>query len=151
MVAIHTPRTPKEEIIKRLIIYFIFTIFIAWTPMIVNCIVSYYFSLSYRTLYSYTPDISFMTIILASTNIKDLSESGFSHTSLIFMVHQLLNYMNIIISLLCIGGSAVIELSNITINSSITKQFNFVIIMYILAVFLGSWIQIGGVINGKFH
>ena len=90
-----------------------------------------------------------MTIILASTNIKDLVESNISYQSLIFFTHIILNIINIALSLLFIGISSYISISGIIFTGSIEKQFNFVRNMYILAVFLGSWVQIGGVLNGK--
>ena len=149
MVTLHKPRIPIQIIVKKLITYFVFTIFIAWSPMIVHYFVSYYFGLNFRTFDSYTSDICFMTIILASTNIKDLVESNISYQSLIFFTHIILNIINIALSLLFIGISSYISISGIIFTGSIEKQFNFVRNMYILAVFLGSWVQIGGVLNGK--
>ena len=143
----HKKKNPKIKIIGKLIKYFIFTICMSWSPMVVNHFVSFLFDLPFKTFSLYTPEICFMTIILASTNLKDLSESNISSESIIFICHIILNILNIVLSLLFIGISSYIELSSgITPGSSIIKQFYFVITMYFLAVILGSCVQIGGVI-----
>ncbi|WP_283589413.1 hypothetical protein, partial [Staphylococcus nepalensis] len=71
-------------------------------------------------------------------------------TLFVLSTHLLTNtIINIALSLLFIGISSYISISGIIFTGSIEKQFNFVRNMYILAVFLGSWVQIGGVLNGK--
>lgn len=147
MVAVRKSKTLKQKIIIKLIKYFIFTIFMAWSPIIVNCFVCYIFELKFKEAALYTPEICFMTIILASTNLKDLLESRITTDSLIFVFHIILNVLNIALSLIFIGISAYIELSGTGSGGSLEKQFIFVIAMYILAVLMGSSIQIGGAIK----
>lgn len=144
MVTVRKSNSLKQKIIIKLIKYFIFTIFMAWSPIVANLFICYIFELQFKGLAFYTPEICFMTIILASTNLKDLLESHVTTDSLLFVSHIILNIVNIALSLIFIGISAYIELSEINNSGSIEKQYNFVIMMYILAALLGSSIQIGG-------
>lgn len=139
----------KIEIITKLIKYLIFTILISWSPMAVNMLICYLFDLPYKPFYLYTPEICFMTIILASTNLKDLSESSIPSDKLIFILHIIFNIINIVLSLIFIGISSYIELSQIDTKVPIVKQCRFIMAMYFLAVFLGGWVQIGGLMKWK--
>lgn len=139
----------REKLIRRIIIkiikYLIFTIAIAWSPMIINWIISSYYNLGFIKLYLYTSEIYFMTIILSSTNIKDILESEISKDSFIFIIHIFFNIAIIVLCIIFISISSFTNLSNNQFNVSIIKEdhFNFVISMYIVAAFLGSGVQIG--------
>lgn len=144
MESAHKLKSFKAKIIVKLVRYFIFTILMAWSPIIVNCFICFVFNIEFIKTAQFIPEICFMTIILASTNLKDLLESRITIDSLIFVFNIILNILNIVLSLLFIGISTYIELSKLNLNDSIEKQYYFVITMYILAVLMGSSIQITG-------
>lgn len=150
MKSIYRANTPSQKILVKIIKYLFFTIIMAWTPIVINYFVSFFFDLEIKEIYLYTSDICYMTIILASTNIKDLLESNILKTNyLLFILHIILNILNIVLSLLFIGILSYIVLSKAQTNTSNSKQFTFIVIMYVLAVILGMIVQIGGVIKWK--
>lgn len=91
---------PDKKIKFKLVKYFFFTIIMSWSSIAIHYFVSICFQVEAEEFYLNTPDISFMTIILASTNLKDLLESRISRESILFMVHIILNILNIVISLI---------------------------------------------------
>ena len=149
MAKVNNNISPKEELIKKLIKYFSFTIFFAWTPMLINIFVSFSFDITAKTYYMYTSDICIMTIILASTNIKDLAESSVPNNSVLFLAHIILNSFNIGLSLIFVAISTYLDLAKIQPLNSVPKQFVLIFSMYIIAVFSGSCVQIGEVIKWK--
>lgn len=137
-------QTLKRKIIIKLLTYFTFTIAISWLPMFFNWFIALFFSLNPKTLYLYTSEIYFMTIILSSTNIKDIIESKISKSSLIFIGHIFVNAINITFCIILISITSYTELQKNQFDDSIImNQFIYVILMYFLAVFLGSGVQIG--------
>ena len=136
-----------KNIPLKLVKYFVFTILMSWSPMGINLLICYLFNLEYKPLYLYTSEICFMNIILASTNIKDLLESKIPRDKILFITHMGCNIVNIVLSLIFIGISSYIELSKTDINVPIMKQYHFIIAMYFMAAFLGSWVQIGGLVK----
>lgn len=140
---------PSKDIVPKLIKYFVFTILMSWSPMGINVLICYLFDIEMKPLYLYTPEICFMNIILASTNIKDLLESNIPRYKLIFISHIICNIINIVLSLIFIGISSYIELSQINTEIPIIKQSQFIMAMYFMAAFLGSWVQIGGLMKWK--
>ncbi len=146
-MSINQHKTPN--IAPKLIKYFVFTILMSWSPMGINALICYLFNIEFRPLYLYTPEICFMNIILASTNIKDLLESNIPRDTLIFILHIAFNIINIVLSLIFIGISSYIELSQINTQIPKMKQYHFILAMYFMAAFLGSWVQIGGLIKWK--
>lgn len=149
MVNVNNTISPREEIIKKLIKYFSFTIFFAWTPMLINIFVSFCFDITAKKYYMYTSDICIMTIILPSTNIKDLAESTVPNSSVLFLAHIILNSFNIGLSLIFVAISTYLDLAKIQPINSVPKQFILIFFMYIIAVLSGSCVQIGDVIKWK--
>lgn len=142
-------KTPSKNIAPKLIKYFVFTILMSWSPMGINFLICYLFNIEFKPFYLYTPEICFMNIILASTNIKDLLESNIPRDKAIFISHIICNIINIVLSLIFIGISSYIELSEINTEVPIIKQYHFIMAMYFMAAFLGSWVQIGGLMKWK--
>ena len=68
-------KAPKERIIHKVFMYFIFTIAMSWSQIIVNGFISFIFNLTYKSFILYKAEICFMTIVLVANNIKDLIES----------------------------------------------------------------------------
>ena len=81
----------------------------SWSPMFVNWFVCTLFKLEFIQFYFYTADICFMTIILASTNLKDLLESTISRESILFATHIILNIVNIVCSLIFIAITPILN------------------------------------------
>lgn len=140
---------PSKSVSLKLIKYFVFTILMSWSPMGINLLICYLFDLEFKKFYLYTPEICFMNIILASNNIKDLLESSIPRDRIIFISHMICNIINIVLSLIFIGISSYIELSKTNTNVPIIKQYHFIMAMYFMAAFLGSWVQIGGLMKWK--
>ena len=74
--------SPNERIRKKLLKYLFYTILLSWLPIVINYYICCLFALKPKDFYLYTPDICLMTVILASTNIKDLLESRISNKSI---------------------------------------------------------------------
>lgn len=135
--------TPNQKIGTKLLKYSIFTIAISWSPMFFNFIIASFFSLEPKKLSLYFSEILFMTIILSSTNIKDISESKIENDSMIFLIHIFVNIINIVICSILISIPSFAELSKKPIdNQVIIDHFDYVIDLYLLAVFLGGAVQI---------
>lgn len=135
--------TPSQKIGTKLLKYIIFTIAISWTPMFFNFIIASFFSLEPKKLSLYFSEILFMTIILSSTNIKDISESKIDTDSTIFYIHIIINIVNIVVCSILISIPSFAELSKKPIdNQVIINHFDYVIGLYFLAVFLGGAVQI---------
>ncbi len=142
----NTPKkqSPFQRITTKLVKYALFTIGISWTPILFNLVIAKFFKLNYKELYLYFSEILFMTIILSSTNIKDISESKIDKDSFLFLIHIIVNVINIIICIILISISSFAELSNATFDISIIEEnFIYIMIMYLLAVFLGIAVQAG--------
>ena len=142
----HTLKNKKlfSKIIKKLLTYFTFTIVISWLPIFFSWLIARLFKLNPKPLYLYTSEIYFLTIILSSTNIKDIIESKISKESFIFIGHVVINAVNIALCITLISITTYNELTEKQFNRSIiNEQFSYAIIMYFLAVFLGSGVQIG--------
>ncbi len=137
-------RSPKYKVRDGISSYLIFTIILSWSPIIVNYFVSYMFDVDAKKLILYTSEISFMTIILVSDNIKHLSgchifkRKIWFHKSLLFI-----NAINIAFSLLFLGILNYQELLSAGGLEIIPKQFYFVLITYLLAALMGLGVQIG--------
>lgn len=134
----------QEDKHIRIIKYLAFTILMSWSPILVNCFVCSFFDLPIHNIDLYASDICFMVFILALTNLKDLLESNIIKTSNLFIIHIILNIMNIILSLLLIGILTFIEFSNISVEIQIRQHFVFIIAMYIMVAFLGMSVQLRG-------
>ncbi len=148
MINIPKQQSPFQRIITKLVKYILFTIGVSWSPVLFNLVIAKFFKLHYKELYLYFSEILFMTIILSSTNIKDISESKIDKDSFIFLIHIIVNVINIIICIILISISSFAELSNTTFDDSVMKEnFIYIMIMYILAVFLGICVQTGGEIK----
>lgn len=90
-----------------------------------------------------------MTIVLVANNIKDLIESRIlKRGKLLFDMLLTLNILNAVFSLLFSAGSSFLELSSSRLTQLDSRQFWFVMSTYILAVFMGLAVQIGGGIDG---
>lgn len=144
MTDIPKKQTPFQSITIKLLKYALFTIGISWSPMLLNLVIAKFFRLSHKELYLYFSEILFMTIILSSTNIKDISESKIDKESFLFLVHIIVNVINIMICIIIISISSFAELSNTSFDNSIMKEnFVYIMTMYFLAVFLGVGVQAG--------
>ncbi len=144
MTKISKKRLPFQRIITKLVKYALFTIGISWSPILLNLVIAKFFKLNYKDIYLYFSEILFMTIILSSTNIKDISESKIDKDSFLFLIHIIVNVINIIICIILISISSFTELSNTSFDSSVMKEnFIYIMIMYFLAVFLGIGVQAG--------
>lgn len=142
-------RAPKERVIHKIFMYFIFNIAMSWSQIVVNCFISFIFDLSYKNFILYKAEICFMTIVLVANNIKDLIESRIlKKGKLLFDTLLTLNILNAGFSLLFSAGSSFVELSGLGKSQPELRQFRFVLITYILAVFMGLAVQIGGGIDG---
>ncbi len=142
-------RPPKERVIHKIFMYFLFTIAMSWSQIVVNYFMSYFFGLEYKNFVLYKAEICFMTIVLVANNIKDLIESRIlKRGKLLFDMLLTLNILNAVFSLLFSAGSSFLELSSSRITQLESRQFWFVMSTYILAVFMGLAVQIGGGIDG---
>jgi hypothetical protein len=142
-------KAPKERIIHKVFMYFIFTIAMSWSQIIVNGFISFIFNLTYKSFILYKAEICFMTIVLVANNIKDLIESHvLKKGKLLFDILLTLNILNATFSLLFSAGSSFLELSGLGKGQPELRQFVFVMMTYILAVFMGLAVQIGGGIDG---
>lgn len=142
MTAKQKKQTPFWRIAIKFIKYLLFTIAISWTPMFFSFVIAKFFKLSYKELYLYFSEILFMTIILSSTNIKDISESKIDKESFLFLIHIIVNVINIVICIIIISISSFTELSNTSFDNSIMKDnFIYIMMMYFLAVLLGVAVQ----------
>ncbi len=56
-------KAPKERIIHKVFMYFIFTIAMSWSQIIVNGFISFIFNLTYKSFILYKAEICFMTIV----------------------------------------------------------------------------------------
>ena len=148
MTNIHEKQTPFQSVTKKLLKYAFFTIGISWSPILLNLVIGKFFKLGYIELYLYFSEILFMTIILSSTNIKDITESKINKESFLFLIHIIVNVVNIIICLVIISISSFMKLSNTSLDNSIMKEnFVYIMTMYFLAVFLGVGVQAGSEIK----
>lgn len=144
MTNIPKKQTPLQSVTIKLLKYALFTIGISWSPMLLNLVIAKFYRLSYKELYLYFSEILFMTIILSSTNIKDISESKIDKESFLFLIHIIVNVVNIIICIIIISISSFAELSKTSFDDSIMKEnFMYIMTMYFLAVFLGVGVQAG--------
>lgn len=142
-------RPPKERVIHKIFMYFLFTIAMSWSQIVVNYFMSYFFGLEYKNFVLYKAEICFMTIVLVANNIKDLIESRIlKRGKLLFDMLLTLNILNAVFSLLFSAGSSFLELSSSRLTQLDSRQFWFVMSTYILAVFMGLAVQIGGGIDG---
>ena len=136
-------QAPPQKVGTKLIKYIIFTIAISWTPIVFNQIIAHFFNLEPKKLSLYFSEILFMTIILSSTNMKDISESKIDNDSMIFLIHIFINISNIVVCSILISIPSFAELSKEPIdNQIIINHFGYIIGMYVLAVFLGGGVQI---------
>lgn len=121
----------------------------SWSQIVVNYFMSYFFGLEYKNFVLYKAEICFMTIVLVANNIKDLIESRIlKRGKLLFDMLLTLNILNAVFSLLFSAGSSFLELSSSRLTQLDSRQFWFVMSTYILAVFMGLAVQIGGGIDG---
>ncbi len=141
--------SPKYRIKNKIYKYFIFTIMMSWSPVIVNYFISCFFNVAYKKFFLYKSEICFMTIVLVSNNIKDLTESRvLKRGKMLFNILLTLNILNIVFSILFFAVSSFLELTGLDYSEPEVKQFWFAFITYILAAIMGLAVQIGGGLDG---
>lgn len=139
---------PKENIFKRIVKYLFFNFILTVSPVLINLFISFTNQIPYKDTISYCPDICFMTIVTASSSIKDsfmsktISKNNFILGGLIVF-----NVLFMILSMIIYGNIAKDTMSpNIDVNITI-QQFIVSLICYIFSAILGLGIQIGGGID----
>lgn len=143
-----TNRPPKNNILGRIIKYILFNFLLTTSPILINLFISVTKQLPYKSTISYCPDICFMTIVTASSSIRD---------SLMSKTIKKNNYIlggvivfNILFMLLSfeIYGSITEDMLSADAKAFITiQQFWFALVCYIFSVLFGLGIQIGGGID----
>lgn len=63
--------SPKDNILKRITKYLFFNFVLTISPVLINLFISFTNQLPFKNAISYCPDICFMTIVTASSSIKD--------------------------------------------------------------------------------
>lgn len=64
-------RSPKYNILQKVIKYLFFNLILTISPIIINLFISFTNQIPYKDNILYCPDICFMTIVTASSSIKD--------------------------------------------------------------------------------
>lgn len=141
--------SPKDNILKRITKYLFFNGVLTTSPILINIFISFTNQLPYKNAISYSPDICFMTIVTASSSIKDSFVSktikrnnfilgGLVVFNVLFMLLSMMIYANIAKDTLSPNNEV-----NITV-----QQFIVSLTCYILSIVFGLGIQIGGGIDG---
>ena len=142
-------QTPKYKIAKRFIKYIFFNFILTISPVLINLFISFTNQLPYKSYILYCPDICFMTIVTASSSIRDSFMSktikknnfilgGVTIFNVIFMILCMIIYANITKDTIS---------SPDTKNSITNQQFWFSLICYLLSFAFGLGIQMGGGID----
>lgn len=138
-------RSPKYNILQKVIKYLFFNLILTISPIIINLFISFTNQIPYKDNILYCPDICFMTIVTASSSIKDsFISKTIKRDNFIFGGLIVLNVIFMILSMIIYGNIAKDTMSpNIEIKITI-QQFFVSLTCYIFSVLIGIGIQIGG-------
>ncbi len=141
--------SPKDNILKRITKYLFFNFVLTISPVLINLFISFTNQLPFKNAISYCPDICFMTIVTASSSIKDsFASKTIKKNNFILGGLVVFNVLFMLLSMIIYANIAKDTLSpNIEVNITI-QQFIVSLVCYILSVIFGLGIQIGGGIDG---
>ncbi|MBD5478168.1 MAG: hypothetical protein HDR14_02590 [Lachnospiraceae bacterium] len=143
-----TDRPPKKNILRRIIKYLFFNFILTTSPILINLFISFTEQLPYKSTISYCPDICFMTIVTASSSIRDsLMSKTIKKDDYILGGVIVFNILFMLLSIIIYGNITKDTLSPDVKNSITIQQFCFSLVGYILSVLFGLGIQIGGGID----
>lgn len=142
-------RPPKYNILKRIIKYLFFNVILTISPILINIFISFTNQIPYKKAILYCPDICFMTIVTASSSIKDsFTSKTIKKNTFILGGLIIFNIIFMMLSMIIYGNIARDTMSPNTEADITIQQFIVSVVCYLLSIILGLGTQIGGGIDG---